>query len=219
MQARFNEGMKSLAQRVKAGRARLDVTQTELAKLAGLDQTDISKIERGAIRKTTAIPSLARALQCDPFWLQTGEGSSGWDNQNNTANGPEVRGVVPLISWVQAGHWADIVDNFATGDAEAWLETTARLSPRSFALRIVGDSMSPKVPDGSIVIFDPDRDYHHGSLVLAKRTGDQQATFKQLWYDGTTPYLKPLNERFPMLDMPQDSRILAVAVRLELDLT
>jgi SOS-response transcriptional repressor LexA len=76
----------------------------------------------------------------------------------------------------------------------------------------------PKVPDGAVVIFDPDRDYQHGSLVLAKRASEQNATFKQLWYDGDTPYLRPLNERYPIMAMPPDATIIAVAVRLELDL-
>jgi SOS-response transcriptional repressor LexA len=218
MQARFNGEMDNLAKRLKTARLKRGLTQEQLAKLARLQQTDVSKIERGKILKTTAIPALARALQCDPHWLDTGEEQPEWDNQNNTAPGPEVRGKVPLISWVQAGQWAEIVDNFAVGDAEAWLETTAKPGRNAFALRIIGDSMDPKVPDRSIVIFDPARGYHHGSLVLAKRTGDQQATFKQLWYDGATPYLKPLNQRYPMLDMPQDTRIIAVAIRLELDL-
>lgn len=125
---------------------------------------------------------------------------------------------MPLISWVQAGNWGEIVDNLQPGDAEEWIATTARVSKGAFALRIVGDSMAPKVPDGSVVIFEPNRTYQHGSLVLAKRTDDQMATFKQLWYDGTTPYLKPLNDRYPMLVMPADTRIIAVAIRLELDL-
>jgi SOS-response transcriptional repressor LexA len=78
--------------------------------------------------------------------------------------------------------------------------------------------MEPKIPDGAIVIIDPARPYQHGSIVLAKRTGDQQATLKQLWYDGAVPKLRPLNPRYAILDMPADTRIIGVAVRLELDL-
>jgi SOS-response transcriptional repressor LexA len=218
MQARLNAGMESLASRVKHARLRLDLTQQELADASGLKQSDISKIERGQILRTTGIPALARALRCNPNWLDTGDGDPQWDNRANTSHGPAVSGAVPLISWVQAGLWGEIVDNFQPGDAEEWIATTAKAGKNAFALRIVGDSMAPKVPDGSIVIFDPHRGYQHGSLVLAKRTGDQMATFKQLWFDGPTPYLKPLNERFPMLEMPADSRIIAVAIRLELEL-
>lgn len=83
MQARFNAAMDTLAKRLKTARARLELTQTKLAALSGVKQSDVSKIERGAIRKTTAIPTLARALQCDPHWLQTGEGTPGWDDHSN----------------------------------------------------------------------------------------------------------------------------------------
>lgn len=212
------EKFETLAARVKLGRARRELTQQQLADESGVKQSDISKMENGKILRTTAIPALARALRCNPHWLDTGKGEPEWDNQSNTATGPVVRGMVPLISWVQAGQWGDIVDNFQPGDADEWIPTTANVAVTAFALRIRGDSMAPKVPDGSIVIFDPDRDYHHGSLVLVKRTGDETATFKQLWYDGSTAYLKPLNDRYPMLDMPANSKIIAVAVRLEMDL-
>ena len=136
----------------------------------------------------------------------------------NVTDGPPLRGRVPLISWTTAGMWADVEDPHPPGNGDEWIMTTANVGPHAFALRVQGDSMEPKVPDGSIVIIDPDRGHHHGSIVLAKRTSDQQATLKQLWYDGATPKLRPLNERYDILDMPPDTRIIGVAVKLELDL-
>lgn len=136
----------------------------------------------------------------------------------NVIDGPPLRGRVPLISWTTAGMWADVEDTHPPGNGDEWIMTTANVGPHAFALRVQGDSMEPRVPDGSIVIIDPDRGHHHGSIVLAKRTSDQQATLKQLWYDGATPKLRPLNERYDILDMPPDTRIIGVAVKLELDL-
>lgn len=136
----------------------------------------------------------------------------------NVTEGPALRARVPLISWTTAGRWGEIRDPLQPGEAEEWIDTTANVSPGAFALRVVGDSMEPKIPDGAIVIIDPSRPYQHGSIVLAKRTADQQATLKQLWYDGTVPKLRPLNPRYAILDMPDDTRIIGVAVRLELDL-
>jgi transcriptional regulator with XRE-family HTH domain len=66
--------MESLAKRVKARRRELKLNQSQVAELAGLKQPDISKIELGLIQKTTEILGLARALQCNPDWLATGEG-------------------------------------------------------------------------------------------------------------------------------------------------
>lgn len=67
--------MDNLAKRVKTRRKELGLSQAELADSSGLQQSDISKIENGAIQKTTGIIGLATALRCDPSWLATGEGS------------------------------------------------------------------------------------------------------------------------------------------------
>lgn len=136
----------------------------------------------------------------------------------NVSPGPELRARVPLISWTTAGKWAETQDPHTPGEAEEWIVSTATVGPNAFALRVIGDSMEPKIPDGSIVIIDPSRSYQHGSIVLAKRVNDQEATLKQLWYDGAVPKLRPLNPRYAILDMPNDTRIIGVAVRVQLDL-
>lgn len=136
----------------------------------------------------------------------------------NYEAGPALRGRVPLISWTTAGTWAQTEDSYIPGEGEDWVLTTASVGPNAFALRVVGDSMEPRIPDGAIVIIDPARQYQHGSIVLAKRTIDQEATLKQLWFDGPVPKLRPLNPRYQILDMPDDTRIIGVAVKVELDL-
>ena len=50
---------------------------------------------------------------------------------------------VPVISAIQAGMWAEIVDNFQPGDAGGWLLTDIDLSDSAFALDIRGNSMEP----------------------------------------------------------------------------
>lgn len=66
--------MDTLAKRVRFARERLQMNQQTLAKLSGLKQPDISKIERGKILKTTGLIGLAVALQVRPEWLDTGDG-------------------------------------------------------------------------------------------------------------------------------------------------
>ena len=119
------------------------------------------------------------------------------------------------------------MDIVAPGDAEEWVETTAAVGPHAFALRVRGDSMTNpddrrSIPDGAIVICDPGAvgplEALHNRIVVAKLTGEQQATLKLLWFDGAKPWLKPLNPRYPMLACPPDTRIVAVAKRVEIDL-
>lgn len=70
----LNKDMNSFAERVRSRRIALGLTQSQLAKLAGLRQPDISKIELGKINETTKLLGLARALKCTPDWLETGKG-------------------------------------------------------------------------------------------------------------------------------------------------
>ena len=70
-----------------------------------------------------------------------------------------VRGVTPkgrvsLISWVQAGLWSEIADNFAPGKAEDWVELCeSRPSRHTFALTVVGDSMTSPYVGPDVVTF------------------------------------------------------------------
>lgn len=210
----------SFGNRVKKRREELGLSQGELAKATGLAQPTISNIESGRNKSSSYAVQLAGALKCSPQWLATGKSdkAASPESHYNVSPGPDLRGRVPLISWTTAGKWAEAQDPYIPGEAEEWVVTTATVGPNAFALRVVGDSMEPRIPDGAIVIIDPSRSYKHGSVVLAKRSSDQEATLKQLWFDGAVPKLRPLNDRYPILDMPHDTRIIGVAVKIELDL-
>jgi|APCry1669189241_1035207.scaffolds.fasta_scaffold18688_3 transcriptional regulator with XRE-family HTH domain len=52
--------------------------QTELARRSGCKQATISKIERGSIKASAAIPALAHELGCDALWLERGEVEPNW---------------------------------------------------------------------------------------------------------------------------------------------
>lgn len=59
----------------------------------------------------------------------------------------------PLISWVQAGELAEVVDPYAVGDAES--EIAIEYNRDSvLALRVRGSSLNRVAPDGAIVIID-----------------------------------------------------------------
>jgi len=171
MQVRLNPGMDTFAQRAKTRRLALGLSQDEVAKLSGLKQPDISKIELGRIQKTVGILGLARALQCTPDWLESEAGpmeiqsaitapmgsiaARGGPSQITTPRGEEQSNVsemprrakVPLISLIQAGELTDVEDLFHPGMATHWVEpryTTP--SEASYALMVEGDSMESPVP-------------------------------------------------------------------------
>lgn len=115
---------------------------------------------------------------------------------------------VPLISWVQAGMWTEIQDNFLPGEAESWVAPMhSKPNGHAFALVVDGDSMtSPysggrSFPEGTVLIVDPDMGYGPGDFVIAKDVLTQQATFKQLTTDGGRWYLKPINPSYATMEI------------------
>lgn len=116
--------------------------------------------------------------------------------------GPSTREIhrIPVISWIRAGNWCEVEDPFHPGDADEWVDTTATKHPNAFALVVTGDSMEPLFHEGETIIVDPGREVINGSYVVAKN-GDNEATFKQFVTDGSSVFLKPLNQRYPIKDM------------------
>ncbi|MCO1336799.1 LexA family transcriptional regulator [Microbulbifer sp. OS29] len=192
-----------------------------------VDPTYISQILNGhrnlgekAARKLEATMGLPKLALDNLPEKGSSEGLS--SGQVNVVPGPNIHRSVPLISWIQAGGWSEIIDNFQPGEAEEWRETTARVGPHAFALRVEGDSMTApsgvSIPEGSVVIIDPDAAYINGSIVVAKLVDTQEATLKKLIIDGPNRYLKPLNPAYSPIAINGNCRIIGVAKKVELDL-
>ncbi len=140
----------------------------------------------------------ADILQCRSEWLALGEEPMQQANLSNIETGPDIKGTVPLISWVTAGEFKEAIDNFHPGDAEDWLPRLARGGPNTYALRVRGDSMTAafakSYPDGCIIYVDPDQcSPTSGQRVIAKVVVDNEVTFKEYVEEGGNKYLKPLN--------------------------
>lgn len=117
---------------------------------------------------------------------------------------------IPLISWVQAGNWDEAFDSFEPGDADDWLVFSEKHSKRAYALTVKGDSMArdyrPAYFENDVIIVDPDcaANVTTGDRVIAKLLDDsipesQQVTFKSIVFDGSSSFLKPLNNAYPIL--------------------
>ena len=69
-----------------------------------------------------------------------------------------------------------------------------------FALRVIGDEMSPEFKDGCIIIVDPEGVISNGSFVMARHDGGY--VFRQLVYGEGVYYLKTLQEGHAVIELP-----------------
>ncbi len=129
-------------------------------------------------------------------------------DQLDTVAGPsasllarEARRRVPIISPLHAKDAAEEVHHsLYKMQPQGWITVTASVGQRAYALTVIGDSMEPKFPEGVTIIVDPDVRPVQGSFVVALLRDTDQVTFKQFVIDGRH-YLKPLNPRYPIMEI------------------
>ncbi len=138
----------------------------------------------------------------------------------NTSPAPEIT-QLPLISWTTAGTWEEVQDPLAPYQYEELIPVTKRYSNRAFALRIVGDSMQasdgPSFPSGCVIAVEPQHEATNGSFVVVRLEDSKEATFKQLVIDGPKRYLKPLNTRYPIMEIEEEATICGVVRQMVMD--
>lgn len=184
--------------------------QAAFVERTGINQGELS----GLLKAKSFGEKKARALEAQAgmpqWWLDT------QDEElviRNTSPGPEIRGSVPLISWVQAGDYVEAIDHLSPGEGEH-IETTVPVKAHTYALRVDGDSMEPEFPSGCIIIVEPDMEPRHSDYIVIKN-GENEATFKQLIQDGADWYLKPINPRYPVKPLPKGAVFCGVVRGME----
>ncbi|MEL7579047.1 S24 family peptidase [Pseudoalteromonas sp. D15MCD-2] len=189
----------------------------------GIDIVNKLKISKGTVsqwRNGVSKPRgenavrLAKFLRCNLTWLIEGKGLP---NKNLELElGPDLRGKAPLISWVQAGKWKEIdLENLQQASDITFYQHTANVSDEAFALRVKGDSMTSftggkSIPEGSVIIVDPNMQAEHGKVIVARLEDSNEATLKQLVIDGGAKYLKPFNNSYPTMPINGNCTIIGV---------
>lgn len=185
--------------------------QSAVAHLLNESPQTVKNWESRGVSKAGIIKA-AQIIGCNVDWLMTGIGPM---RRGNTEPGPELRGTVPLISWVQAGAWCEVLEvcdvhqvcepvpNYH--DSTTYLPCPAPHSRSTFALRVKGDSMTAphgrSYPDGCIIYVDPEqRSPKNGDRIVACLEGsDNDVTFKVYKNEDGRQWLLPLNTQHPPL--------------------
>ena len=69
-----------------------------------------------------------------------------------------------------------------------------------FALRVLGDSMAPEFAEGTVIIVEPTGVLEGGCYVVAK--SNSEYLFRQLIIEKGNWFLKPLNDKYPTVEIP-----------------
>jgi len=97
-------------------------------------------------------------------------------------------------------------------------EDIHKLFPDSFALQVDGDSMSPRINDGDIVIVSPSVPAAQGQIGIARLAGQIGVTCKLIRTTDTDVHLIPINERYETKVVPKKDLLWALAVLCHISL-
>jgi SOS-response transcriptional repressor LexA len=122
-----------------------------------------------------------------------------------------VTNQIPLIKWDEFNQDFDL----AQYHPSEYILVDGKLSKANFSVQMQDASMSPYFPEKSILIFSKDKEVKDRSYVLVALGDSNTAVFRQILFDGTHRYLKPLNPDLNMFKMQlskENDKILGVLV-------
>lgn len=200
----------------------LGFSQEDLAHHLGVGQSAVNQILNGSNRlniKTASDIAQFLSVPVDRFSpslaKEIREISRSVETHTEKLPGDSVY-QYPLLSWVQAGAFAEIDGQFTERDAKKYIYSTKRSVGAAFWLEVHGDSMTapvgqkPSFPEGMFILIDPEQAAQSGDFCIAVKDG--MATFKKVIEDGWLTFLKPLNPQYPVIQLDTGCRLVGKVI-------
>lgn len=196
-----------ISERIRAARKFRGWSQSQLAKAIGLSLRAVQRYEAGeTIPKTPVLAAIARVLNINEKWLITGEGEMLKKLEQDLDKIPVL--YVPLLNQVPAG------PPYIPGDdmIEDYIPVPSIVSdPEIFGLRVVGDSMHPRIRNGDVVVISPNSEVISGDIAVVRINGE--ITVKQVKIADNSIILLPANPSYdPIVAQPSEVEIVGKVV-------
>lgn len=208
--------VEGVADRLKALRSELSVTQKKFAELLSCSQGKVSDYESGKLSVSNSdLSIIANSYNVNLNWLITGEGEM---FNNVRAREGLLSNLIrlPVVGDIAAGFPTEVVQDEPTEFIEV-SATLLELPPPYYVFKVNGESMLPVIHPGDYVIISTDwRGIKLNSRICAFRTADG-ITLKQYVNDrkNKTIWLFPINSSFnpiPFNDYTETCRLIGVLV-------
>ena len=178
-----------------------------LAEMVGLTHRGASKWVNGQSGPPAGkYASLAKKLNVSELWLRTGAGP-----MLGRADDKPISGAMGLPQEVPVYS----IDELMSTKKIPHKTITCVLPYKGnfFGITLETEAMSPRFPNGSIIIFDDEALSKDGDFVLVSYAGLPEPIFRQLLTMGSSRYLNAHNPKFDRLTLTDESRIMGKLVQ------
>ena len=196
-----NEFVNYLPDNLRFIRARLNITQEQMAARIGIKRTHYSNYENRLREPNFATLSKIFAYCQSVFDLDGAsdlifnnlEGKMNFDNSPLLRNIEECGVTIPVFDVISAEAPLKTVKDIVGSELipKSWLEGGREY----FAFKITDDIMEPKYLEGDVVIFQKVNDCESGSECIVI-VNDNDATFKKVIKTDVGLILQPLNHKY-----------------------
>lgn len=203
----------SFSDRLREAREARGMTLLELANKIGRAEATVQRYESGNIKnlKNDTIEAIARALNVSPIYLM------GWDDNLNVSPVTELIRI-PILGKIACGEPITAIENIV--DYRTVPKNYIPSGGDLFFLEAFGDSMEPKIPDGSFVLCRRQEDVESGEIAAVLLNGDEDTTLKKVIKQGKTILLQSLNDNYAPYIITEDNpaKIVGKAIKVEVEL-
>lgn len=158
-----------LKDRLKEARKKAKKSQNDVVSAIGITQSALSQLETGAVSSSSHLPAIAKFLNVDSYWLQTGNGLSGdegissllpiesWDDET-PLDDDEVE--IPFFKDFSFACGSGSINDFIINEkrklrmSKSTLRNLSITKDNAVAATAIGDSMSPTIQDGNTIHID-----------------------------------------------------------------
>ena len=164
----------------------------ELSRMTGLTQVAIRNYMRGIkVPNAQALVKLSRALKTTSDYLLTGT--------------PIRPNRLPLLSRIPGGSPVAFTDGeYPAGFGEEYVDRGDITDPNAFALIVEGDSMTPRINSGDIVIISPNSPINSRSIAAVAIHNEEQTLKRVIFLENDKVLLQPENENYDPLVIEKD---------------
>lgn len=212
--------MKTIGARLRFARENKNLSQQALADKVGISQATIQNLESGVSKSSKHLISLAQALDIDPTWLGTGRSSAsviataleaGHKHLGDLKNigeenpGYTAQRAIPVVGTAELGDngfWSDL--EYPVGHGDGYIRWTSS-DPSAYALKVSGDSMTPRIRHGEFVIIEPAITYAPGDEVLVKTTDGRSMVKVFLYTRDNRIHLDSINNGHGQVVLPVET--------------
>ena len=152
---------------------KFDITQEALARIAGVAPSSVNGWRNGAVPRKNAIERMCKALEISRDDIMSDEYGLAAKEHGRYAmpdGAKPVRGTSAMVPLrvLGATHAGERMDGDESDYMVEFPRSVAERHPGCFALRVEGDCMNRRYPEGCHIMVDPNMEPRNGSAVVAE---------------------------------------------------